>query len=221
MACTVDHLGLHRRVRVRREFHDARGSLHHAGESAVIRHLDLDWPAQEITLVWNRNGSEETLIFRLDAREGPRSGHMREYFDVEGLELPPRPPPQRPEPPPLSASELATPVEDPARYGDGLARIAALAARGRYPEAAQQIRLLLAAPDPYGGVLEQLAEDLTGQAVAFAADPAVYAWAREQALWLWHAWGSGATSGGEGAVRGERIAAARERLDEAITPRSR
>jgi hypothetical protein len=106
------------------------------------------------------------------------------------------------------------PVVDVARYDEAVKRVWALAARHRFEEGEAQIQLIVAPPDPWGGRLEQLAGHMVGIAVAHAedADDAVYNWARRRAVNLWYAWGSTATSGGEGAARAEEIRAAEERL---------
>lgn len=212
MSCVVDHLAVDLRVSIRQDFADARGVRHCRGEAGIIRSLALDWARQEIVLEWERAGGRERMYFALAARDGPRNGRMRAYFEV----IERSPPPLSPRRQEASAvpEPAAQPVTDPRRYADGFARVWALAARGRFDEAEQQLQLILAGEDPFGGRLEQAAGDMVGVACAHALDPneAIYAWARQRAVDLWYAWGSQATSGGEGMARMTSIRAAEERL---------
>ena len=180
--------------------------------------MNLDWQRQEIALVWERDGVKEILPFSLAAKEGPRNGRMRDYFSV-GERVPlledtlkgRRQSEAKLRRVPLVVGE---PVTEPGRYVEAVDRVWALATQHRFKEAEEQIQLLVSAPDPVGGQLQSLAGDMVGMAVAHArdADSAVYDWAREKAVDLWYAWGSGATSGGEGTVRRQQIRAAEERL---------
>jgi len=222
MSTTIDHLSADHRVKVLRDFSDARGRKCRVGETAVIRRMGVDWSRQEISIEWERDGVNEKLVFELMAKSGPRNGAMREYFAVEErvplfedtvegraqrkfIEL------QRSVP---TVDEQ--PVREPTRYEEAVARIWALAARRRFDEAERQIRLVLSAPAPAPDRLEQLAEDMAGLAALYRQTPEseVYDWLREHATRLWYAWGSQATSGGEGAVRAERIRAAERRMPE-------
>jgi hypothetical protein len=205
MGCVIDHLSRDHRVRVLQDFEDARGARHAAGESAIIRSMDLDWNRQEIAIAWERNGAKETLYFSLNAKAGPRSGHMRDYFAVEEHVPEPRPKPvfvRRAAPPDIPEVAPAL-VGDQERYDEAVANVWALAARKRFDEAEAQMQLILAPPDPYGGRLQRLAGDMVGIASLHSLDfeDAIYDWARTRAVNLWYAWGSGATSGGEGAAR--------------------
>ena len=216
MGCVIDHLQTDHRVRVLQDFTDARGTRYVADETAILRAQDLDWAKQEIVLEWEREGRREKLHFALAAKDGPGNGRMRAYFALEDRVASPRAASakratgQAPEVPALS-EEL---VRDAERYADALTRVWALAARRRFREAQEQVRAILATPDPYGGTLERLAGDLVNLAVAHAQDDedVVYQWLRERSIDLWYAWGSQATSGGEGAYRAQYIRAAEERL---------
>lgn len=213
MSCTIDHLRVDLIATVRQAFTDARGVRCRVGDSGLIRHLGVEWPRQEIVIEWERDGARERLYFPLAGREGPGNGRMRSYFDV--TEPPPPPPPPRPQrrAPPLP-DLAAAPVTEPGRYDEGFARVRALVARARFAEAEVQLRALLTGPDPGGCRLEQTAAQMVEVAVAHAFDPndAIYAWARDRAVQLWYAWGSQATSGGEGAARLPSIEAAEARL---------
>lgn len=120
MSATIDHLSAHHRVTVLRDFTDARGLHVLAGATGVIRMMDLDLKTMEFTIDWEREGKIERLTFSLSAKEGPRNGHMRDWFEVGELVLPPRPPKSAKAPTPSSepgAKETRRPDELLARFG--------------------------------------------------------------------------------------------------------
>jgi hypothetical protein len=215
MACTIDHLALHRRITVIRGFTDARGVPHHPGESGVISRIELDWPSREIQIEWDRGGGSETLVFDLNATTGPGNGRMRDFFDAGDLSIPADPdkrfvegigvlPTLPPELPPVSDE----PVRNPSDLEAAVTRIHALAGRGRFDEAEQQLRLIPAAPS------EVVAEALSRLAERHTFDPAegVYEWLRDRAISAWYSWGAEATSGGDGAARLLQIHPAMDRF---------
>ena len=209
MGCLVDHLSSDYLVRVTSRFRDARGRDHEAGERGVIRRIYLDHAAGgEIVIEWERSGdrdARETMYFRLDAREGPRSGAMKEYFEVVEYSpgpRSPRPAPQPPQPPPDGG--------DPSSAST--ANVWALAARGRFEEARAELLAILGnRRDP-----QSLAEEIgaAAEAHAFDANSAVYDWLKEWSINLWYQWGSGATSGGEGTERRGVMDVAERRFEE-------
>ena len=77
MACTIDHLRVDHRLEIISDFTDARGVRHRAGESGVLRRMELDWPRQEIEIEWEREDAREKMFFSLAAKQGPRNGAMR------------------------------------------------------------------------------------------------------------------------------------------------
>jgi hypothetical protein len=91
MAATIDHLESHHRITVLKDFTDARGLGVKAGTTAVIRFIDLDFQNNEIFIDWERDGEAERLVFSLAAKEGPRNGGMKEYFELGEFVAPPRP----------------------------------------------------------------------------------------------------------------------------------
>ena len=213
MGCVIDHLSSYCRVRVLQDFSDRRGTRIRAGETGVIRQMDLTWSTQEIEIEWERDGRIEKMFFALAAKEGPRNGHMRDFFAVEGMApwpKPPAPPRLRSAPAPLPPEMMKATAGG---YGDGLARVHALAAGRHFAVADEHVRALLKGRDDHGGLLQQVAGDLGDIAVAYADDDPVYLWAREWATNLWYSWGANATSGGEGAARLSVIESAIEGLN--------
>jgi len=88
MGATVDHLAEDDAVVVRRSFTDANGLRVEAGLSGVIRKITLHRTTFDLTIVWERGGAEEPMRFLSKAQDGPRSGHMREYFERGDYILP-------------------------------------------------------------------------------------------------------------------------------------
>jgi hypothetical protein len=203
MGSTIDHLRADLEIRIIRDFTDVRGIRHRTGESGVLRTLDLDWPAQEIVLTWERDGRREEMRFALSAKTGPRNNAMRDYFEAGEYRPVPRP----------SAKEKATAewtqtpepaaqvVRDPDQWGAAIARIGSLATRRRFQEANEQIAAVTRECGPTAWRYKQMGDDLGGLAVSAAPfNHEIYAWLRDRSLDFLHSWGSCATSGGEGAV---------------------
>lgn len=234
MACSVDHLVPGIRVRVLRDFCDARGSQHRAGVEALIRDIHLDLGRGAFTITWERDGLTEALTFSLAAQDGPRHGRMRDYFQVASVpsgesreqrrerpgptlreSTPPRPrdnigvaSSERSQQPPTLA------CGDWEREEAGLQQIGALALEQRFAEARERLFELCRGGERGNERLQELAEALGRMAAARAGDPdrSVYEWLRDRSKDLWYAWGSTATSGGEGAARSVEIDAAMERF---------
>ncbi len=217
MACSVDHLSVHQRVRVLQDFTDARAAVHRAGEEGVILALELDYATREILLQWQREAARETLYFSLTSRTGPGNGRMKEYFALDAYVDPGRPghrfipnygyvPLDPPELPPVSP----TLIHSGNRFAEALHRVHALAGRRCFDEAEEQLRTILNAADRPVGSEYHAAGCLCALAkkYAFAPDATVYQWLEQTGLRLWYGWGAGATSGGEGACRATEIRAA-------------
>ncbi|WP_414664377.1 hypothetical protein [Horticoccus sp. 23ND18S-11] len=113
MACTIDHLRPDHAVRVICDFTDARGKLHRAGETGIIRQMGLDTTEREIWIDWEQTGASSRLHFSLGSTSGPRNGHMREYFELGGNEPSAEPPPSPPPPPPPPKSARAHAAREP------------------------------------------------------------------------------------------------------------
>lgn len=82
MATTIDHLRVDHRVTVLRDFTDATGITMRAGETGVICGLSWNQLQMEIHIVIERASGTADLVFPLSAKDGPRNGRMREYFEV-------------------------------------------------------------------------------------------------------------------------------------------
>ena len=106
MSATIDHLQANHRVNVTRAFTDARGIAVPAGVTGLITRMDVDTRLMEFTIDWQREGKSERLTFSLMAKDGPRNGAMRDYFEMGEYVDPPRaakpasatPPPGAPTP---------------------------------------------------------------------------------------------------------------------------
>ena len=95
MATTIDNLSAHHRYSVIRGFTDAKGVRVPFEATGVIRMISLDPGYTTIFIDWDRDGpngttTPERLTFDFKATDGPRNGHMREYFERGEVVLPPR-----------------------------------------------------------------------------------------------------------------------------------
>lgn len=229
MGCTIDHLSADHRVRVIQAFTDARGVSHRVGEEGLLRQIEADFATREISLVWERDGQRETMVFLLSSRTGPGNGRMKQFFELGDYVDPGRPgkkfipnygyvPATPPELPPVT-DEV---IRSFAQYAAAIQRVWALAGRKRFAEAEEQLMALLRAPDQRGDVCYAAAESICDLAMAhgFDADPAVYDWLRERGTSLWYSWGAQATSGGEGECRATEIRAAEEKFERINRARS-
>ncbi|MEQ1690423.1 MAG: hypothetical protein ABMA00_04010 [Gemmatimonas sp.] len=82
MSVTIDHLRVEHRVTVLCDFKDLAGVELRAGERGVLRGLGMDYARMEIWIDLERDSARDTLRFALRAADGPRNGHMREYFEM-------------------------------------------------------------------------------------------------------------------------------------------
>jgi hypothetical protein len=221
MSCIIDHLRVDHQIRIICDFTDLDGRRHRTNETGVLRVVSLDWAAQAIVLEWERDGRRETMRFSLNAKAGPRNGSMREFFEM-GEDRSPRRSPSAANPWrekrvfkledwPAPSANLITDVR---QWSDAVKRIAGLAARSRFPEIDTQIQALLVDAGPTGWRIKQLADDLAELAAAHADsdNSSVYEWLRDRSINLLYAWGSCATSGGEGALCPRDIRACEERF---------
>ncbi len=113
MSATVDHLSAHYQVKVIKAFTDARGFAVPEGATGVIRHIGLDAQLMEFTIEWERDGKPESMTFSLSAKDGPRNGRMRDYFEKGDLVLPPRPEKPKAEPLPVAPGRRVKRPDEP------------------------------------------------------------------------------------------------------------
>ena len=89
MSAAVDHLGAHKLVRVLCRFEDATGAVFEAGETGRIRHIDFNWATSVITVELVQGDDLKKIMLHHPKSKtiGPRSGNLRDYFEVTGIEL--------------------------------------------------------------------------------------------------------------------------------------
>jgi len=191
MATTVDHLREGHWVTVLKEFTDSQGTVMRAGDNGVLTHIRFDQLKLEIHLAIEREGEAIALVFPLGAADGPRNGHMREFFELgdEVLEAPePQAPQDQDEAPeqPVSTNQPTQPT--PRQTED----------QDRLPEAEQEIL------DRYDhiGAAASVAEMYAERMRVFRAEgnePRAVAAFKLAVQWM-GTYASWATSGGEGAA---------------------
>jgi hypothetical protein len=82
MSTTIDHLRIGHRVKVVRDFTDAKGVAMRAGDEGVLCAIRFDPLRMAIHLDIQRGEGTLHLVFDLKAADGPRNGHMRTYFEL-------------------------------------------------------------------------------------------------------------------------------------------
>jgi hypothetical protein len=222
MATTIDHLSINHMVRVVQDFTDAQGTTHRVGEQGLIVALGYNSLTGEVSITWMRNDERETMTFARTSTSGPGNGRMKQYFDVgeyvaaeiAGQRLVPSVG--------YVPNMVALPdvrdevIRTDARFDDAIERVWALAGRGRFDEAQEQLLAIVDAPDRRGENTNLAAEAMCSYARlhGFDTDLTVYRWLKDRGIGLWYAWGAGATSGGEGTYRATYIRAAERAFDE-------
>jgi hypothetical protein len=113
MSAAVDHLGAHKLVKVLCRFEDANGAVFEAGETGRIQHIYFDWATSVITieLVQGEDLKKIVLHQHSSKSSGPRSGNLRQYFDVTGEEVVWGPEEERPPVPIQPEEPLPVPVD--------------------------------------------------------------------------------------------------------------
>jgi len=207
----VDHLLADTRYRVLRDFHDASGALHAAGDVFLYRSAHLNMTAKLLTLrVEDGEGKKSEWRIDYNAGGGPRPGNMKEYLEDAGYvgvtpevrtgerkaaEGPPEPPGAAPN------------TMGEARLGE----VYAMVLRGEMDAA----DALLKAVDGERTLGEHHLEKLAGWLVDAAyRSHRVEAgqWFARRAMNQWEFWAACSTSGGEGAARSREVAKVRREL---------
>jgi hypothetical protein len=118
MATTIDHLSNDHRVTILRDFTDAAGTTLKAGASGVLRNQSFDQIRLEIRIEIEREKEKITLKFPLKAVEGPRIGHMKDFFELG--DYVPVPGSERLRPPLLTKNVVVPVPEQPPVKNSGL-----------------------------------------------------------------------------------------------------
>lgn len=197
MSTTIDNLRIDHRVTVLRDFTDAAGITMRAGEGGILRQLSFDQIRLEIHVGIEREGGNVALLFRLKAQDGPRLGHMREFFDLgDYIPVPGSEPVRRA--PAARSMIVPTPISEPAKEdGPDWWRMAqALEEAGRLEEAEQAIRQAV----PHIGCAASIAEMYAQRMRLFqrAGDEPRASEAFKKAVDWMGTYAGWATSGGEG-----------------------
>lgn len=89
MSAAVDHLGADKLVSVLCRFVDATGAVFEAGEAGRIRHIDFNWATSVVTIELMQGADLKKIVLHHHTSKtiGPRSGNLREYFEVTGTEI--------------------------------------------------------------------------------------------------------------------------------------
>jgi hypothetical protein len=209
MACTIDHLRVDHRITVLREFSDLGGHALRAGETGIVRGLGLDTARMELWIDLERVGARVTLRFALRAADGPRNGHMRDYFEVGEDVTAPRAIPAFQD---RSERKMIVPAPEPARPD---ARAWSRAAEGTEgPDRLEALEEEMLRSIPHIGAAASIAEMYAQRMRAFqrAGDEARAIAAFRLAVDWMGSYASSATSGGEGAA----LSYERDRFREAL-----
>jgi hypothetical protein len=80
MSTTIDHLRVDHWVTVLQDLSDGEGKAMRAGERGILRGLSFDQVQMTIHMEIACESERVSLRFPLRAEDGPRNGHMKEYF---------------------------------------------------------------------------------------------------------------------------------------------
>lgn len=199
MACTIDHLRVDHRITVLREFTDLTGNSLRPGETGVLRGLGLDTSRMELWIELERGEARQTLRFALRAADGPRNGHMRDYFDVgEDVSVPRVIPAFQDAPPGRMIVPL--PTAEPAPPGPGTWARTAEDTQG--PDRLEAVEQDMLRSIPHIGAAASIAEMYAQRMRVFQRagnEARAIAAFRLAVDWMGN-YASSATSGGEGAA---------------------
>ncbi|MFZ1687730.1 MAG: hypothetical protein WAU70_09925 [Flavobacteriales bacterium] len=211
MSTTIDNLRIDHRVTVLREFTDAAGIAMRAGESGILRGITYDQLRDEIHLGIQREADTVALLFSLKVTEGPRIGHMHEFFELgDHVPVPGTEPFRRAagERSMIVPTRKVAPAED---IGPGWWREAqALADAGQLTEAEEAIRQAVQHIGSAASIAELYAQRMRTFQRAGDEPRAVEAF-KKAVEWM-GTYAGWATSGGEGAALSDE----RDRFREAL-----
>lgn len=203
------------RVKYLKDFKDARGYPWREGDEDLILGLEGDSSAG-FTLLMRDGPPMRASLF------GPNPEEYLHLFDIPPLPGPPalgsiQLPPWRRKP----FEEVPAPVE----FGAGnlhetIGRAAALFANGEKEQAIAEMKQINAIPDRTGYLYQEIAKIL-GAVANRQPTMEGFEWLWDEAFSNWYAWGSGATSGGEGTERGRHIKQAHRDYESAKAERER
>lgn len=200
----VDHLLRDTRYRVLRDFEDASGTRHAAGEVFLYRSAHLNMTAKLLTLrVEDAAGKKSEWKIDYNSGEGPKPGNMKTYLEDAGyVGVTPEerareraanaPPPREAGPAPGSMGEPR------------LTKVYEMALRNDIDGASALLNEVDDGKALGDHHLEKLAGWLESAAHA-AGDTEAAKWFGRKAWNQWEFWASCATSGGEGAARSREL----------------
>lgn len=211
MSTTIDNLRIDHRVIVLRDFTDAKGVAMRAGESGILRGSSYDQIKDEIHLGIQQEARTVALLFALKVKDGPRIGHMKEFFELGDYVPVPGTEPVRRDP---SARTMIIPARKvgPAEYSgpDWWREAQALQDADRLEEAEQTIRQAVQHIGAAASIAEMYAQRM--RAFQRAGDEPRAIEAFNKAVDWMGTYAGWATSGGEGAALSEE----RDRFHEAL-----
>lgn len=212
MATTIDHLRRDHRITVLRAFTDAAGITMKPSDTGILREMAYDHAKKQILLDIEQQTGMVRLAFDVDrdVKEGPRIGHMKEFFALgDAVAEPGAPRPRIPGERTMIVPRQ--PTGTPADSGPDWWREALTLERaGRDEEAEQLIRQSV----PHIGAGASIAELYAQRMRAFqrAGDEANAIVAFRKAVDWMGTYAGWATSGGEGAA----LSYERDRFHEAL-----
>ncbi len=211
MSTTIDNLRIDHRVTVPRDFTDGKGVAMRAGESGILRVITWDQVRDEIHLGIEQEARTVALLFSLKVKEGPRNGHMQEFFERGDYVPVPGTEPVRRDP---SARTMIVPAEKNGPTStsgpDWWLRAQEHLEAGRDEEAEKAIREAVDHIGAAASIAEMYAQRM--RAFQRAGDEPRAVEAFKKAVDWMGTYAGWATSGGEGAALSEE----RDRFHEAL-----
>ncbi len=211
MSTTIDNLRIDHRVTVLRDFTDGKGVAMRAGESGILRVITWDQLRDEIHLGIEQEARTIALLFSLKVKEGPRNGHMQEFFDLGDFVPVPGTEPVRRDPVARTMIVPTAKVEPVKDNGpDWWRKAQALLVADRPDDAEQTIRQAVQHIGAAASIAEMYAQRM--RAFQRAGDETRAAEAFKKAVDWMGTYAGWATSGGEGAALSEE----RDRFQEEL-----